>query len=97
MFSPFAAVRKLVQHMQVVPANDRAGLPVLIHHITLTCSTNLRCSAKRDDPPQLVVQCYRIAMNASSLINLLGVDSQPQSICQEEGQGFAVNGMLGCS
>ena len=41
MLSPHAAIRQLIQSIQVVPANYWAGLPILIYHVTLPCNTSL--------------------------------------------------------
>ncbi len=41
VLSPLGAIRQLVQHMQVTPADDGVGLTLLIHHITLTCTCQI--------------------------------------------------------
>ena len=38
MLSPLAAIRQLVQHVQVTPADDGVGLPFLIQNIALACN-----------------------------------------------------------
>lgn len=47
MLSPLAAIWQLIQHIQIIPANHWAGLPVVIYHITLTCKTSFTLYTRR--------------------------------------------------
>lgn len=47
MLSPLAAIRQLIQRIQIIPANHWAGLPIVIYHITLTCRTSFTLCTRR--------------------------------------------------